>query len=105
MLVSVFSLVVFLAFATTIATLTSSLTFAISDDAQSYIDIIGGFSSSSLWGVAALGATAIEVGRDSTIYSEPMVSYLFGVFAIFMAIIGIIGTTFMVDVRDIEATR
>lgn len=104
MLVSVLLFVASLAFITSLLTIGSSVILSPQDDVRHYIDVVGGFASSLLWGVAGFGATNAEVALQSTVSSEPepVLVYLFGLFAAFMVIIGLFGTVFLVNVLDVS---
>ncbi|MUV59785.1 hypothetical protein [Halobacterium sp. CBA1126] len=107
MLLGVFLAIVAMAFVVSLATVGASAFLTIRGRTEPLMDAIGGLLAAILWGICALSATNLEVVRDGgiTSSSEPMLTYLFVALAAGMTIVGVMGTTFLLDVFDVEASH
>ncbi|WP_343749302.1 hypothetical protein [Halarchaeum salinum] len=104
---SVFLALVAMGLVVSLATVGASAFLTMRGRSEPLMDAVGGLLGALLWGICALSATNLEVVTDSGLASssEPMLTYFFVALAAGMTIIGVMGTTFMLDVFDVEATN
>lgn len=97
----------------TMAWLTSVLTIGFGvylnerPDVSHMVDVVGGLASAFLWFIFAFGATSVQVPTGGVILSETSEGLaLLGLgFGIFMVVVALIGTAFLMNVMDIVQER
>lgn len=99
--------ILLIAWLTTVLTIGFGLYLDAMRDVRHMVNVVGGLASAFLWFLAAFGASSLEVVDSGvpTVVPATAASYLFAGFGVFMLIVALLGTTVLLNVRDIAANR
>lgn len=103
MLLGLLMLLIGIAFVGSLITLAAVFFWPLAPDNQDLAGMLGGFSTAALWGIAMMGSTSVKVcdgGTCTNTGAETMVFYIALVFAVVMAVIGIGGALYSLNVMS-----